>query len=164
MSIYRVNCVRIDSKDKFAFRLVTDATDVDIIESQAKSDALEQQAEVVSISEEHDFSMNFAETLAYVSDQIWNIRHPERPPLGWESEYLAKKMLEWLSEEEHMKSLIREVDIIEEYALPLEWNDELEPMIKFLKESLTGLGTYFESDSDDIREQIISRFSSKYSE
>ena len=149
MSIYRVNCVRIDSKDKFAFRLVTDATDVDIIESQAKSDALEQQAEVVSISEEHDFSMNFAETLAYVSDQIWNIRHPERPPLGWESEYLAKKMLDWLSEEDHMKSLIMEVDIIEEYALPLEWNDELEPMIKFLKESLTGLGTYFESDSDD---------------
>ena len=145
MGIYRVNCVRIDSKDKFAFRLVTDATDVDIIESQAKSDALKQQAEVVSISEEQA-SMNFAQTLEYVSEEIWNSRHPERPPLEWESEYLVKKMLDWLSEEDSFKSVGKEVDIIEEYGLPLEWNDELEPMIEFLKKSLTGLGTYFENN------------------
>ena len=145
MSIYRVNCVRIDSKDKFAFLLDTDATDVDVIESQAKSDALKQQAEVVSISEEQA-SMNFAQTLEYVSEEIWNSRHPERPPLEWESEYLVKKMLDWLSEEDSFKSVGKEVDIIEEYGLPLEWNDELEPMIEFLKKSLTGLGTYFENN------------------
>ena len=145
MSLYRVNCVRIDSKDKFSFLLDTDATDAGIIESQAKSDALNQQAEVVSISEEPT-SMNFEQTIEYLSDEIWNSRHPERPPLGWESEYLAKKMLDWLSEEDQFKSLVKETDLIEEYALPEEWNDELKPMIEFLKESLTGLGTYFEDN------------------
>mgnify|MGYP000397899917 FL=1 len=145
MSLYRVNCVRIDSKDKFSFLLDTDATDAGIIESQAKSDALNQQAEVVSISEEPT-SMNFEQTIEYLSDEIWNSRHPERPPLEWESEYLAKKMLDWLSEEDQFKSLVKETDLIEEYALPEEWNDELKPMIEFLKESLTGLGTYFEDN------------------
>ena len=145
MSLYRVNCVRIDSKDKFSFLLDTDATDAGIIESQAKSDALNQQAEVVSILEEPT-SMNFEQTIEYLSDEIWNSRHPERPPLGWESEYLAKKMLDWLSEEDQFKSLVKETDLIEEYALPEEWNDELKPMIEFLKESLTGLGTYFEDN------------------
>ena len=145
MSLYRVNCVRIDSKDKFSFLLDTDATDAGIIESQAKSDALNQQAEVVSISEEPT-SMNFEQTIEYLSDEIWNSRHPERPPLGWESEYLAKKMLDWLSEEDQFKSLVKETDLIEEYALPEEWNDELNPMIEFLKKSLSGLGTYFEDN------------------
>ena len=145
MSLYRVNCVRIDSKDKFSFLLDTDATDAGIIESQAKSDALNQQAEVVSILEEPT-SMNFEQTIEYLSDEIWNSRHPERPPLEWESEYLAKKMLDWLSEEDQFKSLVKETDLIEEYALPEEWNDELKPMIEFLKESLTGLGTYFEDN------------------
>ena len=145
MSLYRVNCVRIDSKDKFSFLLDTDATDAGIIESQAKSDALNQQAEVVSILEEPT-SMNFEQTIEYLSDEIWNSRHPERPPLGWESEYLAKKMLDWLSEEDSFKSVRKEVDIFEEYGLPLEGNDELEPMIEFLKKSLSGLGTYFEDN------------------
>jgi hypothetical protein len=147
VSIYRVNCVRIDSKDEFAFLLDTDATDVDVIESQAKSDALKQQAEVVSILEEQA-SMNFAQTLTYVSEQIWNSRHPERAPLEWESEYLVKKMLDWLSEEDSFKSVRKEVDIFEEYGMPLffKWNDELEPMVEFLKKSLTGLDTYFENN------------------
>ena len=145
MSLYRVNCVRIDSKEEFCFLLDTDATDAGIIESQAKSDALNQQAEVVSILEEPT-SMNFEQTIEYLSDEIWNSRHPERPPLGWESEYLAKKMLDWLSEEDQFKSLVKETDLIEEYALPEEWNDELKPMIEFLKKSLSELGTYFEDN------------------
>jgi hypothetical protein len=51
-----------------------------------------------------------------------------------------------LSEEYQFKILVKETDLIEEYALPEEWNDELKPMIEFLKESLTGLGTYFEDN------------------
>jgi hypothetical protein len=145
MSLYRVNCVRIDSKEEFYFRMATDATDLTVIESQAESEALAQEAEVVSISEE-PASMNFAQTLEYVTEEIWNSRHPERPPLDWESEYLVNKMLDWLSEEDSFKSVRKEVDIFEEYGLPLEWNDELEPMIEFLKKSLTGLGTYFENN------------------
>ena len=145
MSLYRVNCVRIDSKDKFYFLLDTDATDAGVIESQAKSDALKQQAKVESISEEQP-SMNFAKTLEYLGGEIWNSKYPERPPLEWESEYLVKEVLSWLSEEDQFKILVKETDLIEEYALPEEWNDELKPMIEFLKESLTGLGTYFEDN------------------
>ena len=36
MSIYRVNCVRIDSKEEFCFLLDTDATDAGIIERSIK--------------------------------------------------------------------------------------------------------------------------------
>ena len=146
MSLYRVNCVRIDSKEEFYFRMATDATDLTIIESQAKSEALVQEAEIISISEEpareEPASMNFAETLEYVSMEIWNSRHPERLPLEWESEYLVQEMLSWLSEEDSYKSVRMEVDIIEEYGLPLEWSEELKSMIEFLKESLTDVGDY----------------------
>ena len=55
-------------------------------------------------------------------------------------------MLDWLSEEDQFKSLVKETDLIEEYALPEEWNDELKPMIEFLKKSLSELGTYFEDN------------------
>ena len=141
MSLYRVNCVRIDSKEEFYFRMATDATDLTIIESQEKSEALVQEAEIITISEE-PASMNFAETLEYVSMEIWNSRHPERLPLEWESEYLVQEMLSWLSEEDSYKSVRMEVDIIEEYGLPLEWSEELKSMIEFLKESLTDVGDY----------------------
>ena len=166
MGIYKVKCVRIDSKDKFHFLLDTDATDVGVIESQAASDALKQQAEVVSIEKAvaimkenkeepavGQISMSFTQTFEYVGEEIWNSLHPERQPLVWEEEYLTQEMLGWLSEEDHYKSLRKEVDLIEEYALPLEWNDELKHMIKFLKESLSGLGESFNDEEEESAEK-----------
>ena len=166
MSIYKVKCVRIDSKDKFHFLLDTDATDVGVIENQAASDALKQQAEVVSIEKAvaimkenkeepavDQVSMSFVQTFEYVGEEIWNNLHPERQALAWEEEYLTQKMLDWLSEEDHYESLKKEADLIEEYALPIEWNDELKPMIKFLQESLSGLGEYFNDKEEESSEK-----------
>ena len=144
MSLYRINCVHIDSKEEFYFRMAIDAIDLTAIQSQAESEALLQGAKVVSISEE-PANMNFAETLEYVSMEIWHSRHPERLPLEWESEYLVQEMLSWLSEEDGYKSVRKEVDIIEEYGLPTEWSEELKPMIEFLKKSLTGVGDYLDT-------------------
>jgi len=166
MSIYKVKCVRIDSKDKFHFILDTDATDVGVIESQAASDALKQQAEVVSIEKAaaimkenkeepavDQVSMSFAQKVEHVCEEIWNNRHPERQALAWEEEYLVQKMLSWLSEEDHFESLKKEADLIEEYALPIEWDDELKPMIKLLKESLSGLSEYINDEEDEINDE-----------